>query len=182
MKKYIFLALLLAFSLTGCGSKSNSVTSDSAVNTEESERGHISDELTHHAYEVILSLSIATMSTDLSENNIVLEDGGDTKTFILTDASYLNGETNASASGTMISITGETEDQSKLELKFSDDPMGLETVTLTSSGLTGETHSEGTFVINGKDKPFIEFIEYLAAKGSKQDINPVDSPDTSPES
>lgn len=170
----IALALLISLStLAGCNNSTPKVM--------ETKSGELSEELTHHAYDTIFILSFATLGAETGENDVVLTEEGGTKTYQFSDFGYLDDDAEALANGTMKSISGDSQDQSEVDMTFKNDPKNLKSITIQSSGLPGQTHNEGKILINGVEKPFLEFVEYFAAKFQRE-MNSGASSEASPES
>jgi len=132
------------------------------------ESGGVSDELAYRAYDAIFSLSFATLEAGLGDNGITAERVGDTSTFSFENTGYLLDEPNATVSGYMKATDGGTTDQSDVNFTFTNDPFGLKTITIKSSGDKGVAHANGTITINGIERPFEEFVGYFGSKLNQQ--------------
>ncbi len=176
MKKNLSSVLLLAFiisisALIGYNSHDNSFDSPFILGVAEElveEPEVISDALAYHAYDAIFALSFATLEAGLVDNGIIGGRIGDTSTFSFENTGYLLDEPSATVSGYMKAIDGGTTDQSDVSFIFTNDPAGLETIAIKSSGAKGVAHTIGTITINGVDRSFEEFVDYFGLKLNQQ--------------
>ena len=176
MKKTIPLillpALLLGISfLTGWGTDSNTYIGSWPQAAKTADAGEVTDaegvpdQLAYYAYDAMLSFTYAAALAESGQlDEVPVEREGDTITFLFEDMPYRTDAPDARVNGRMVGVNSEEGDTSEVYLNFENDPEGLESISVTSSGPHGQAHNEGTFFVNGTERPFLEFTAYFSSR------------------
>ena len=155
IKKYfVFLLCFISIPIliSGCQAASSPDSDDDNVSNTVG--------IIEYGYITYFNLSMFTISTSVDGVKLAKDVNGNVTTYTFNNFNYSSTDTDAAANGTKIDTVSGTTETTVANLNFSNDDLGLSTITVNSSGPVGNQNS-GTITINGTQKAYSEYTTYI---------------------